>query len=120
MYRNLKVWQDSRVLARRIYSIVAAFPSDEKYELSAQLRRAAVSVVSNIAEGESRQTHRDQCAFYYVARGSLVEVETQLILAADFGFVNIETVNAVLQATAEIGREINGLIRATRTRRSAI
>ncbi len=120
MYTKLKAWQDSRVLAKQIYEITETFPKREHFGRAAQLRRAAVSIASNIAEGESRWSLRDQCRFYDVARGSLIETETQLILAADLGFTGQETVNAILRSTAEIGREINGLIRSARNRRSGI
>jgi four helix bundle protein len=85
-YRDLIVWQKAMLLARIIYSITATFPSDEKFGLVAQMRRAAVSIPSNGAEGQARHTRKEFIQFISHAEGSVAEIETQWMLACDLGF----------------------------------
>ena len=86
------------------------------FGLARQLRRAAVSVACNIAEGQGRWSFKDQCNFYYVARGSLLEAETQLIIAGDIGYIDQASLESALQISAEVGRELNGLINSNKNR----
>ena len=113
-YRNLEVWKKARALAVAIYPATATFPKTETFGLVAQLRRAALSVVCNIAEGQGRWSHPDQCKFYYMSRGSLLEVETQILIASDLGYIDQKTVAPLLESAAEIGRMLNGLIASVR------
>ena len=113
-YRNLKVWKKACAFAVAIYPTTATFPKSETFGLVAQLRRAAVSVVCNLAEGQGRWSHADQCKFYYMSRGSLLEVETQLLIACDLGYIDTEKRDALLEASGEIGRMLNGLISSVR------
>ncbi len=92
---DLRAWQQSHQLSLRIYKITKAFPSEEKFALINQLRRASVSVSSNIAEGFSRNTSRDKAQFYTMAIGSLYEIHSQLLLAKDLGYISTESYNAV-------------------------
>jgi len=85
-YQQLIVWQKSMLLVSHIYELTQALPDDEKFGLTSQLRRAAVSVPSNIAEGSGRGSDKDFCRFLYQARGSLTEIETQLLIAQRLGF----------------------------------
>ena len=87
-YKELKFWQFSRTFCKDIYTITATFPSDEKFGLVSQLRRASVSVASNIAEGTSRKSTKDFSRFLTVALGSCYEIETQLIISNDLGFIS--------------------------------
>jgi four helix bundle protein len=87
-HHNLKVWQDAMALVRRIYELSAAFPDDERFGLTAQMRRCAVSVPSNIAEGMARASSKEFARFLIVARGSLSELDTQLRIAHDLGFAD--------------------------------
>jgi four helix bundle protein len=82
-FRDLKVWSEGVQLARAVYRRTAEFPSQERFGLAAQMRRAAVSVPSNIAEGSVRRSRRDFCRFLEIALGSLAEIETQLEIADD-------------------------------------
>lgn len=82
-FRKLLVWSEGVALARAIYRLTAEFPSEERFGLTAQLRRAAVSVPSNIAEGSVRRSRKDFCRFLEIALGSLAEIETQLEIAED-------------------------------------
>lgn len=108
-YRDLIAWQKSIDLVETIYRISQRFPSDEKFGLTSQLRRAAVSIPSNVAEGQSRGTPRDFNKFLDIANGSLAEMETQLIIAGRLNYLPSEELEDVLSKAAEIGRLINGL-----------
>ena len=83
VYTELEVWKESRILVKDIYSITKSFPKEEIYGLSNQLRRCAVSIPSNIAEGCGRRTSADTIQFLHISRGSLYELETQLYIALD-------------------------------------
>lgn len=85
-HHDLEVWRDGIALVKQVYAITARFPADEKFGLVVQLRRAAVSVPSNIAEGAARSSRKDFARFIAAARGSLAEIETQLTIANELGF----------------------------------
>jgi len=87
MYTNLKVWEGSMELVERVYELTRAFPMEERYGLSLQLKRSALSIPSNIAEGKGRNSDKEFEQFLYIARGSLFELRTQLELARRLGFV---------------------------------
>lgn len=87
-YRELIVWQKSMELAEKVYLLVKALPKEETYALSDQMRRAAVSIPSNIAEGHARQSQKEFLQFLCIARGSRAELETQLLLARRLGYFN--------------------------------
>lgn len=99
-------------LARAIYAATASFPKDEIFGLRAQLRRAAVSVPSNIAEGHGRLSDRSLRVFLSQARGSLFEIETQVMLSSDFGFLAKSEAAALLEQCGHVARLINGLLRS--------
>ena len=109
-FKDLQVWQRSRQLVSTIYKLTDSFPVKEQFGLSSQLRRAAVSIPSNIAEGHRRNSNKEFQNFLSIARGSLAEVETQLILAQDLKFISEKGTDAPLHEIEEIGRMINGLI----------
>ena len=99
-FKDLIVWQKARELVKDIYLITKDFPNEEKFGLTQQIRRAVVSIPSNIAEGAGRTTNIDFCRFLDVANGSAFEVETQLYLALDLGFIqneDFELINLKLQ-----------------------
>ena len=87
-HHQLRVWQDAMALVRRVYELSGRFPADERFGLTAQMRRAAVSVPSNIAEGAARGTSKEFSQFLMIARGSLAELDTQLRIAHDLGFAD--------------------------------
>jgi four helix bundle protein len=107
-------------LAEEIYSVTRAFPKEEMFGLASQLRRAAVSVPSNIAEGQGRDTDKSFALFLNQARGSLYEVETQLELARNMELISQETTAKLLDTAAEIGRMLHGLRSALRPRATPI
>jgi four helix bundle protein len=90
-FRELQVWQKGRVLAREIYVQTRAFPRDELFGLTRQMRRAAISIISNIAEGNGRFTRPEQRNFLMIARGSAFELEAQLIVSGDLEWLDSET-----------------------------
>lgn len=110
-YRELIVWQKAMDLAEEVYRIVRFFPGNEQFSLSDQLRRAAVSVPSNIAEGYGRNATKEYARFLNIARGSNNEVETQLLLSVRLGFVTEQTISNAMQLCDEIGKMITALIK---------
>jgi len=116
-YRDLVVWQRAMDLVTATYRLTASFPRDEKYGLVQQLNRAAVSVPSNVAEGHGRDHLGDYLHHLSVANGSLMEVETQLMIAGRLGYVSREAEEGILGHAAEVGRMLSGLVRALRKRR---
>jgi four helix bundle protein len=104
------------LLTKRVYGLTASFPGDERFGLTSQIRRSAVSVPSNIAEGHARNANAEMIRFSGIALGSIAEIETQLLLAADLGFAEANEIKDVLKLTDEIGRMLHGLIRSNRCR----
>lgn len=109
-FKELLVWQRSIDFVTEIYRTVEAFPKDEIYGLISQIRRAAVSISSNIAEGNSRRSKPDYLQFLKIARGSCAEVETQLIISKNLGFLNEDDYLKLNQQIIEISKMLNGLI----------
>ena len=110
-YTNIIAWQKAVELADAVYSAVHSFPKSELFGLSAQMRSAAVSIASNIAEGRGRGTDRDYRSFLIRARGSLFELETQIHIAARQQLIDAETVATLLARSAEVGKKLGSLIR---------
>jgi four helix bundle protein len=108
-YRDLLVWQKAMLLAEAVYVATRELPKEEVYGLTAQMRRAAVSVVSNVAEGQARQTRGEFLQFLGHARGSLAELETQIILAARLSLASPTAERSLLYLIADVGRLLNGL-----------
>ncbi|HEU5336697.1 MAG TPA: four helix bundle protein [Terriglobales bacterium] len=113
-YKQLIAWQKAKALAVDIYRISAGFPSAEQYGLTSQLRRAAVSVASNIAEGQGRLTPGEFRHFLGQARGSLLELQTQLAIALDLHYLTPESYHSSEKRSEEVLRLINGLLSALR------
>lgn len=111
-YRDLEVWQRGVDLVERIYKLTPSFPSEEKFGLTAQIRRAAVSIPSNIAEGWGRDSTKDYVRFVRIARSSLFEVETQRIIAHRLGYLNEDALKTSLQETEVESRMLLSLIRS--------
>ena len=118
-YRQLIAWQKAMVLVRSVYELSNRFPKDEIYGLSSQIRRAAVSVPSNIAEGQGRDSTKEFLHHLSIAYGSLMEVETQMLIAKDLGYLENQVVADFLEKSAETGRVVNGLMRSLRRRTNA-
>lgn len=110
-FRDLLVWQRSMKLARYVYETAQHFPKEEMFGLSSQIRRAAVSVPSNIAEGHGRTSPKSFAVFLGQARGSLNELETQLELAENLRYIDKRDLQRLLSESAEVGRMLNGLLK---------
>lgn len=113
-YKELVVSQKAMVLVRDVYSITKLFPREELYGLTSQMRRAAVSIPSNIAEGQARFSPKEFHHFLSNARGSLMELETQVLIAEDLRYISPKLNDQLLTKTAELGRMLNGLISSIR------
>lgn len=115
-YRDLVVWQKSRKLAVAVYRETRDFPRCEMFGLTQQMRRAALSVVSNIAEGHGRQSSNDILRFLVIARGSLFEIEAQTVIATDLEYLPEDRSEVLVAHTLDVIRLINGLIRHHHTK----
>jgi four helix bundle protein len=113
-YRDLKVWQRSMALAESVYRVTSVFPREEQFGLTAQARRAAVSIPANIAEGYGRESTASYVNFLRIAQGSLKELETHLILASRIAFATAASIDPLLEETDQIGRMLRSLIRSLR------
>ena len=110
-YRELIVWQKAMDLAESLYKLTSVYPREEVYGLTAQTRRSAVSIASNIAEGQGRNRYpRDFVRHLSIARGSLMELETHLVLIERFGYASREELEAAWSLIRETGKLLNGLI----------
>ena len=109
-FRNLDVWKISFEFAREIYRVTSEFPREEVYGLSSQLRRASVSISSNIAEGCGRRTSKDFVSFLYNAMGSVREVESQVLLSGELGYLGRENVDELMGKLNSLGRMLSRFI----------
>ena len=109
-HKDLIVWQKSMDLLVEVYRLVKKLPKEETYALSDQMRRAVISIPSNIAEGKSRSSTKDYLRFLFMARGSRAELETQLLACARLGYISETEMEPALDLCSEIGRMLNALI----------
>lgn len=105
-FKDLEIWKRSRVFCSTIYQVTSNFPESEKFGLTNQLRRAAISIPSNIAEGSSRKSNKDFARFLQITLGSAFEIETQLLIASDLKFISVEDLESLLN-------ELNSIIKMT-------
>ncbi|MCC6969131.1 MAG: four helix bundle protein [Phycisphaerales bacterium] len=110
-YRDLVAWQRARELVRLVYQLTGNFPGSERFGLVSQMRRAAVGVLSNIAEGYGRGSRPDYLRFLRIARGSLFELESQAIVSVDLGFLAEEQAHKLSVLVDEVAKPLSGLIR---------
>ncbi len=118
-FEKLDVWEKSRKLVVKIYKLTKDFPIDEKYGMVSQMRRAAVSICSNIAEGSGRTTSKDQSRFYTNVYSSLLELLNQVLIAEELGWVNSNEVLAFRKMAEEVSNKINALRNAVLKRLNA-
>jgi four helix bundle protein len=109
-YRDLIAWQKAMVLVTHVYRVTEEFPRREMYGLTRQVREAAVSVPSNIAEGKGRKTKKDYAQFLYRARGSLLETQTQLEVSCNLEFLARDRFEVIFKQACEVGKVLSGLI----------
>ncbi|MBZ0155644.1 MAG: four helix bundle protein [Alphaproteobacteria bacterium] len=115
-YRELTVWQKSIELAGKIYTITQNYPAEEKFGITSQMRRAATSIPANIAEGQARRNTGEFLQSLGIARGSLAELETFLILSGNLGFLATPNSEKLLHACTEISKMLNALMKSLSTR----
>ena len=114
-FRQLKVWQEAHNLVLSVYQVTKGFPAEERYGLVSQMRRAAVSIPANIAEGFKRRGIQDKIRFYNISEGSLEELKYFFILSKDLGYISSDT--DLMAQSETVGRLLNGLIASTERRR---
>ena len=117
-YKELKAWQKSYQLCLEIYRITSNFPKEERYGLTSQIRRSAVSIPSNIAEGYGRKTTMDYIRMLYISYGSVCELETQILLAGDLDLIEQGELGALKKDIAEIERILKALIKSLQNKPS--
>ena len=115
-FTDLDAWKEGHRLVLMIYEITKKFPKEELYGLIDQIRRAVVSITSNLAEGFSRQSFKEKVQFYYLARGSVTELQNQLLIARDIGYINNEQFQKIANQSILVHKLITGLIKATKSR----
>jgi four helix bundle protein len=106
-FKNLEIWKRSRYFCFKIYAVTSNFPDNEKFGITNQLRRASVSIPSNIAEGSSRASNKEFSRFLEIAIGSAYEIETQLLISSDLNFLEFETLETLLNELEEIIKMIS-------------
>lgn len=111
-YKDLIVWQKAVAMVTDVYRTTQTFPREETYGLSSQLRRSAVSVASNISEGQGRLSKREFRQFLGQARGSLIEMETQVVIFANLGYVSQDTLGRLMTVSGEVARLLQGLMKS--------
>ena len=109
-YKKLNIWEKSYKLGLSIYTVTQSFPKEEVYGLTSQLRRCAISVPSNIAEGSRRSTEKDFKSFLHIAYGSLAEIEVQIMYATDLEYISKKDSETLLQEISEISKMVNAFI----------
>jgi four helix bundle protein len=113
-YRELTVWQKSMAVAKHVYSLVKKLPKEETYGLSDQMRRAAVSIPSNIAEGNARSSTNEYLHFLSIANGSKAELETQLLLCIEIGYLSEQEITEVWGLLQEVSKMLHVLMKSLR------
>ncbi|WP_144892012.1 four helix bundle protein [Flavobacterium tiangeerense] len=111
-FKDLEIWKKSRFFCSKIYTVTSSFPNEEKFGLTNQLRRASVSIPSNIAEGSSRQSNKDFTRFLEIAIGSAYEIETQILISSDLGFITPQDLIELTNMLEEIIK-MTSMFRAT-------
>lgn len=115
-FTDLKAWQEARKLVVIIYEMTQAFPKSEDFGLTSQMKRAVISITSNIAEGFKRDTMRDKVHFYVMAHGSLSEIQNHMYAALDVGYIAKDKFDLAYVHTVDVDRLLTGLIRASKAR----
>ena len=110
IFTNLDVWKEARVLVKLVYGYTSSFPKEEIFGPQSQIKRSVISIPSNIAEGCGRNHKKDSMQFFYVARGSAYELEAQLYLSCDLGFLSQDQLDILLKQLETVRRLLAGLI----------
>ncbi len=115
-FKDLSAWREAHTLVIDVYRVTKKFPREEFFGIVNQMRRAAVSVTSNIAEGFSRNSYKDKIQFYAIAQGSLTELESQLIVARDLGYLLSTESTSIQEQTLKAHKILNGLLKSSKLR----
>jgi four helix bundle protein len=115
-FTKLDAWSKAHQLILKVYGLVDKFPDKEKFVLSSQILRAAISITSNIAEGYGRNSYKEKVQFYYISRGSLIEMQNQLLLAKDLKYIKTDDFQVLAEQSVEVLKLINGLIRSSKNK----
>ncbi|OGZ95469.1 MAG: hypothetical protein A2676_00805 [Candidatus Sungbacteria bacterium RIFCSPHIGHO2_01_FULL_51_22] len=111
-FTDLVAWKEAHVLVLEVYKITKNFPKEEQFGLTNQIRRAAISITSNIAEGFSRNSSKEKVQFYRTSLGSLAEAQNQLLIAKDIGYISSEVFTLVAHKTVRVSKLLNGLLKS--------
>lgn len=114
-FKDLNAWKEGHSLVLMVYKTTKEYPKDELFGLTNQMRRAAVSITSNIAEGFSRQSYKEKVQFYSTAQGSLTELQNQLIISKDIGYINNNVFSEIDAKSIVVHKILNGLIRSSKS-----
>ena len=114
-FTDLDAWKEGHKLVLTIYKITRGFPKEEIFGLVSQMRRCGVSITSNIAEGFSRQSYKEKVQFYSMALGSVTELQNQLMVTKDVGFIANKEFQGLAEQTVKVHKIINGLIKSSKT-----
>ena len=112
-FTDLIVWKEAHSLVLETYMITRRFPKEELFALTSQMRRAAISITSNIAEGFSRKGKKEKIQFYTIAKGSLTELESQYLVARDIGYLSVPDIDGIFKHITSVHRLANAFIRKT-------
>lgn len=114
-FQDLIAWQESHSLALKVYSITSKFPRQESFSLVDQMRRCAILISSNIAEGFSRNSQEEKRQFYYMSLGSVTELQNQFILSKDLNYIGNEVFSGIYEQTVRVHKLTNGLIKSSKS-----
>ncbi len=115
-FTDLNAWKEAHKLVLSIYTATKTFPGDEKFCLTSQIRRAAISIVSNIAEGFGRNTEKDKSQFYAISKGSVLETQSQLLVAKDLGYISEEDFQEIQKQIIIVQKLLSGLVASAMNR----
>lgn len=113
-FLDLDAWKEGHKLVLEVYLITKSFPKQETFGLSSQMRRCAVSITSNVAEGFSRQSYKEKIQFYFIAQGSVTELQNQFIISKDIEYISLEKFNLLFSQAVIVHKILNGLIKKSR------
>ena len=114
-FTDLNAWKEGHKLVLMIYKVTVNFPKEEIFGLVGQMRRCVISITSNIAEGFSRQSYKEKVQFYSVSLGSVTELQNQLLIAKDVGYISDKKYQELFEQTIKVHKILNGLIRSSKT-----
>ncbi len=115
-FTDLDAWREGHGLVLMIYKVTKSFPKDEIFGLTSQMRRCAVSITSCIAEGFSRQSYKEKVQFYAMAQGSATELQNQILIARDIGYINTDSFQIIATRSVKVHKIVNGLIKYSKSR----